>query len=58
MSAEHDGFISRLNINHKVFWPPFSLLLFATIYSYLDNEGMVSLLKAGHGWVATSFGWA
>ena len=47
-----------MKINHKVFWPPFCLFLFATVYSYIDNQGMVGFLKAAHAWVSGSFGWA
>lgn len=52
------GFLDKMNVNHKVFWPPFFLFLFATFYSYMNNEGMVEFLKQAHSWVSGAFGWA
>ena len=58
MNETKSSFVEKLNINHKVFWPPFCLFLFATVYSYMDNNGMIGILKAAHGWVSGAFGWA
>ncbi len=47
----------RKALNHKVFWPPFLLLLAALIYSMVDKEGFLTHATAANNWILTHFDW-
>jgi choline-glycine betaine transporter len=44
-------------MNHRVFWPPFLLLLAAAIYSLMDTVGFLENAGILNTWILKYFGW-
>lgn len=44
-------------LKHRVFWPPFLLLLGAAIYSIVNAEGFLAYARAINDWILEYFGW-
>ncbi|MEG1822459.1 MAG: BCCT family transporter [Clostridiales bacterium] len=45
------------NLNHWVFWPPFLVLLFAIIISFLNKDAFATAMNNGYAWVSHWFDW-
>lgn len=45
------------NIRPLVFWPTFSILLTAVVWSFVDLEGFLSITKGLNSWILDSFSW-
>ncbi|MCC3648489.1 BCCT family transporter [Cytobacillus oceanisediminis] len=45
------------NIRHVVFWPPFLFLIGASILSFTNKEGFISITTNANDWVITNLGW-
>ena len=44
-------------LKHRVFWPPFLLLLFSAAYALYDTTSFLSIAKLLTDWILTYFGW-
>lgn len=44
-------------LRHFVFWPPFLLLIGASILSFTNKESFISLTTNGNNWVINNLGW-
>ncbi len=40
-----------------VFWVPFTLLLASSVYSLIDTEQFLKIVKAANDWILSTFGW-
>lgn len=45
------------NIRHAVFWPPFLLLIGASILSFTNKESFISMTTNANNWVIANLGW-
>jgi glycine betaine transporter len=45
------------NIRHAVFWPPFLLLIGASILSFTNKESFISMTTNANSWVINNLGW-
>lgn len=45
------------NLRHSVFWPPFLLLIAATILSFTNREAFIKMATDANNWVIQNIGW-
>jgi glycine betaine transporter len=44
------------NLNHKVFWIPFFLVLLSLLFNFLDQELFLKKTTAANNWILENFG--
>lgn len=45
------------NLKHRVFWPPFLLMIGASILSFVNKEIFISGVTTANDWLIDNFGW-
>jgi glycine betaine transporter len=51
------GEVILKNIRHGVFWPPFLLLIGASVLSFTNKESFIAMTTNANSWVINNLGW-
>ncbi|MBF0442934.1 MAG: BCCT family transporter [Oligoflexales bacterium] len=45
------------NLRHKIFWPPFLLMVIAMFYGFYDGDAFILAVSKTNSWIMDTFGW-